>query len=411
MEGTKQTISNVLGEIEGVRAFDAPETGGEKTTDEIMDILLGKKGGPLPGGSRAQFAPMAGSDMEELRRWRDRNNEICEVNYSHPMFSSKPVIGRGIVLAKKLVRKLIKPILLPILAEQNEFNSSVTESVNALYKTTRQSFYQESMLESMNREIGALRKEIARLKPAGDEASAAETQAEPEEHSAADAYTEIDYAKFEDHFRGSREEIKERQKMYLPYLEGKKNVIDLGCGRGEFLELLKENRIYATGVDSYAEFVTDCNSRGLHVIEGDGIKYIHDLDEASVDGIFALQLAEHLQTSDLVRLCTDSYKKLTQGGILVIETPNPGCLSIYTNAFYLDPSHTKPVHPKMLEYFLRDAGFEKIEIVYTEASRLPYRLPLLNAESVVNLGEFNDGLNLLSDLIFGSQDYAIIAHK
>lgn len=81
------------------------------------------------------------------------------------------------------------------------------------------------------------------------------------------------------------------------------------------------------------------------------------------------------------------------------------------NSFYLDPSHNKPVHPKTMEYYLRKAGFSEVEILFTEASRSGYRLPLLSGKGVDNLEEFNNGINLVTDLLFGSQDYAVIAKK
>ena len=94
----------------------------------------------------------------------------------------------------------------------------------------------------------------------------------------------------------------------------------------------------------------------------------------------------------------------------MIETPNPTCVSTYLNSFYLDPTHNNPIHPKTLKFFLQQAGFSNIKIVFNEQSRIPYRLPLLEVENA-NLAEFNDGINFLSDVIFGCQDYAIIAEK
>lgn len=224
-------------------------------------------------------------------------------------------------------------------------------------------------------------------------------------------YEEINYFKFENNFRGTRNSIKNFQLNYINYYIGKDKIIDVGCGRGEFLELLKEHNISAIGVDLYEEFVEYCKHKGLNAVYGDGIKYIQNLDNESIEGIFASQVAEHLQTEQLVTFCNESYKKLKTGCYFIMETPNPTSLSIYMNAFYIDPSHVKPVHPKTLEFLLKEAGFRDIRIEYTEASKPKYKLPLLNAENITNLSEFNDGINLLSDIIFGSQDYAIIAKK
>lgn len=223
------------------------------------------------------------------------------------------------------------------------------------------------------------------------------------------SYESIDYFDFENHFRGSREVVKERQCQYLQYFQDCKQVIDIGCGRGEFLELLKENGISALGVDSYEEFTSYCMSRGLNAVTADGIKYLQQA--GTVDGIFVGQVVEHLKLEQIIALCNAAYKKLCKEGCLVIETPNPTSLAIYTHAFYVDPSHIKPVHPLTMQYLLEKAGFKNIEIVYTEASKLETVIPELKLEAGTDIQAFNKVMHIVSDTLFGSQDYAIIAKK
>ncbi|MBQ3517599.1 MAG: class I SAM-dependent methyltransferase [Lachnospiraceae bacterium] len=394
MVETKATIDKIISEIE-TNTPVVPQQG-KMNINQVMEILLDRNtvatesvGEPSVGNSEYNF------DMSELKRWRDKNNQIYSIKLERPLYSNRPVIGKLVVFVKKVTRKLLRPVLYPILTEQNEFNASVTASINALYNnelTTQQFIYTQ---KEVNETIKVLNQRIQILE-----------QKEP-----SNSYEKINYASFESYFRGNEEDIKKTQSSYIPYFEGKQNVLDLGCGRGEFLQLLKENNISAIGVDSFGEFVQKCKSSGLEVIQGDAIDYIKQVAEKTLGGIFASQLVEHLSIQQLVELCNEAYKKLEDGGCIVLETPNPTCLSIYTNAFYIDPSHVKPVHPKLLEFILREAGFEKIEVVYTESSKIGYRLPLLDMKEAVNISEFNDGINLLSDVIFGSQDYAIIATK
>lgn len=223
------------------------------------------------------------------------------------------------------------------------------------------------------------------------------------------AYYSIDYMDFENHFRGSKEKIKEAQKQYLPYFKGKENVVDLGCGRGEFLELMKENQIKAVGVDLYQEFVNYCNMLELNAVHADAISYLKSCDK--VGGIFAGQLAEHLTLEQLLELCEVAYEKLEQGGYFVLETPNPTCLAIYANAFYIDASHVKPVHPLSLEYYLKKTGFENVKIVYTENSRIMQKIPEISVNGLQNEKEFNQTMQKVSHMLFGSQDYAAVAQK
>ncbi len=219
-------------------------------------------------------------------------------------------------------------------------------------------------------------------------------------------YDKIDYFDFENHFRGSIDSIKKAQEIYLEYFRDKTNVIDIGCGRGEFLSLMKDSGIAAHGVDIYEPYVDYCNMKGLSAVCGDGADFLSK--QESVDGIFVGQVVEHLKTGEIIRLCSVAYEKLSEGGCIVIETPNPTSLAIYTNAFYIDPSHIKPVHPLTMKYFLEKAGFTEIDIVYTEHSRPPFRIPELDIEGA---GEFNSAMKNVSELLYGSQDYAVIAKK
>lgn len=236
----------------------------------------------------------------------------------------------------------------------------------------------------------------------GEAVSVVQPQAE-------DEYSCIDYFDFENHFRGSREAIKEVQRQYIPYFEGKDRVLDLGCGRGEFLELLQECHINAIGVEYYTEFAEYCKIKGLDVVEDDAIAYLEKQEK--VGGIFAGQLIEHLKVNQVVRLCELAYEKLEEGAYIVLETPNPMSLAIYTHAFYIDPSHNKPVHPFLMEYFMKKAGFKDVEIVFTESSRYPMDIPKLAGQDIENIDAFNHSMEEVSRTLFGSQDYAIVARR
>lgn len=224
-----------------------------------------------------------------------------------------------------------------------------------------------------------------------------------------DEYSCIDYFDFENHFRGSRESIKEVQKQYVKYFIGRKNVLDLGCGRGEFLELLKENKVESVGVECYSEFAEYCKMKGLNVAEEDALAYLEK--QENVGGIFAGQLIEHLKVNQIVRLCQLAYEKLEEGAYVILETPNPMSLAIYTHAFYIDPSHNKPVHPLLMEYFMKKAGFKDVQILFTESSKYPVDIPKLSGNGIENIEVFNRSMEEVSRTLFGSQDYAIIGRR
>jgi O-antigen chain-terminating methyltransferase len=148
---------------------------------------------------------------------------------------------------------------------------------------------------------------------------------------------------------------------------------------------------------------------GLKASCGDGADYMAKMK--TVDGIFVGQVVEHLKTGEIIRLCETAYEKLEKGGCIIIETPNPTSLSIYTNAFYIDPSHVKPVHPLTMQYLLEKAGFRRVEIVYTPNSRPPINIPELKINSDGSTEEFNKAMKQVSQMLFGSQDYSAIAYK
>lgn len=172
----------------------------------------------------------------------------------------------------------------------------------------------------------------------------------------------FDYGRFAERFRGSEDYVRANQRFYLPYMEEAGSALDLGCGRGEFLELLRARGVRARGIESSAESVSYCRSKGLEVEEADLFEYVANLPEQSEDAIFASQVVEHLDPArlpELVRLCASRLRK---GGLLVFETPNPECLAIFATHFYLDPTHQRPIPSALLSFYMEEAGLGKIEV-------------------------------------------------
>jgi SAM-dependent methyltransferase len=166
----------------------------------------------------------------------------------------------------------------------------------------------------------------------------------------------LDYVAFEQQFRGSAAEIRRRQSAYVDLFRGRQNVTDLGCGRGEFLELLAEAGVPVTGIDSNQDMVDVCQARGLRVVLADLFDHLASLPDASLDGVFASQIVEHLHPSDIGRLIDLCRAKLKEGGVIVAETVNPHCPEALAN-FYLDPTHIRPVPPGLLRFMLEQAPF------------------------------------------------------
>ena len=220
----------------------------------------------------------------------------------------------------------------------------------------------------------------------------------------------FDYASFEDRFRGREEDIKNRQRVYLPYFKGRGVVLDVGCGRGEFLELLGEHHVEGRGIDLDLDMVLLCRDKGLEVAMQDGLSYLGALADESVDGVFASQLIEHLEPKQIIELVRLSHRKLTPRGVLILETPNPQCLMIFADSFYRDLTHVRPIHPETMKFLLEATGFREVELKYSAPVDAAMRLPSLGTDGAES-ERFNRGIERLNALLFGFQDYAVIGRK
>lgn len=443
----------LLGYMEKVREHYREKKiyGKNLKADEVIRRILGRPG--LQSLDSEDIPIHAELDLNELIRNRDGMNSSWSVAADRPITSHRKFIGRFIVFGKKVVRKFLRWYINPIADDVTRFNAYVTSAINEItnklllmernFKVIDRKLAQiekrldknEGQIESLSDlrtdlqqqwadityRVYKLRQLEARRASSEAEAAPAAENAQSLKSSKKDTGAdkglsepvEVDYFLFENRFRGSEEKIKEAMRYYLPWFEGRKNVLDIGCGRGEFLELMRENNIKARGIDVNEQFVDYCRQKGLDVKLNDGVTELEGLEDNSLGGIFMGQVIEHLEPKYLTRLLELAAKKLEPGAYLVIETPNPTMLSTFSNSFYLDLSHTKPVHPETMKFLMEYYGLEAVEIRYSESSKIPYSLPLLEArdEDIPNIESFNDGINLLNELLFGYQDYIVIGRK
>lgn len=177
-------------------------------------------------------------------------------------------------------------------------------------------------------------------------------------------YDSIDYVAFEAKFRGAREMVRARQEIYLPYFSEKAPILDVGCGRGEFLELLKARSLEGRGIDLSSGMVEFCRSLGLDVELSDVFDYLGKQPDDSLGGIFLGQVVEHMPPAAISAFYDMAGKKLRPGGIVIAETVNPLCPSALAN-FYLDPTHERPVHPDLLMFLAETKGLSPVELLFS----------------------------------------------
>jgi SAM-dependent methyltransferase len=222
---------------------------------------------------------------------------------------------------------------------------------------------------------------------------------------------------FEDQLRGSEERIAVEQKKYVEWFAGAENVLDAGCGRGEFLELLRAAGVDARGIDTDPDMVAHCVSKGLRAQEGDLIAHLEGIDDTSLGGVFLGQVAEHLESATLMALPGLLFQKLKPGAAVVLETINPTCLTTFSGALYADPTHIRPIHPRALEYLLRAAGFEGATIMFSAPVAVSDRLAPLRESAPVDpavkdvLLQMNANIAKLNSVLYSYGNYAMAARK
>lgn len=211
------------------------------------------------------------------------------------------------------------------------------------------------------------------------------------------------YKSFEDHHRGSRDLIKSRLSVYIPFIKRVQSIypdaiaLDLGCGRGEWLQLLQDSQLSAYGIDQDDGMLSACRSRGLNVQTGDAIAHLKSLPNDSLSIISGFHIAEHLSLDDLQTLIKESLRILKPAGLVILEAPNTENLVVGTSSFYLDPTHQRPLPSALLNFLAGYYGFARTKVLGLQESAV-----LVEPETPVSLVA----------VLFGvSPDYAMIAQK
>ena len=268
---------------------------------------------------------------------------------------------------------------------------------------------------------GALRQELERLRAQPSPQAAAEAGGA----SAHDPGTQLaaprdshKYVGFEDRFRGAGVDIRARYADYADQFEGAADVLDAGCGRGEFLEILRDRGIGAAGVDVNPQMVAECRERGLQVTEGDLLSHLASLPDGALGGLFAAQVVEHLEPAYLLRFIDTAFLKLRPGSRIVLETINVASWSAFFQSYVRDITHVRPLHPETLAYLVGAGGFRNVAINYRSPippehllARAPEPADQEDERLAVLAAAFNRNVDELNRLLFADQDYAVVAER
>ena len=341
------------------------------------------------------FTPQI-SEEDNFRYDLDTLNRVWNINLEREILSRNKLFS----FVKKVIRKLTRWYITPMMQDQITFNSYAVRSINNLNKQMeKQNERLEKLLDKKAEEIKVLLSEK-------------EVRIKKLEEIEKENDFDMDYLAFENKYRGSEESIQKLQEKFVRLYAGKDNILDIGCGRGEFMKtLLNAGKQYVFGMDINPQMVEKCKKDGLSVELRDGVSYLYDNDNLNLGGIFSSQVIEHLKPSQIVKLIRGAYKNLQEGSPLILETINPMALVTQTMAYTLDLTHRQYVHPFTIEMLLKEHGFKKVEFIYS--SPVDIEAPVLkdNDMDPKELEKLNEKIIRMHEMLFGYQDYAVIAWK
>jgi SAM-dependent methyltransferase len=312
-----------------------------------------------------------------------------------PVTAEREAGGGPKGFVKRLLRKFMRWYVEPLAADQRVFNNSVLKLIDALSERTDAAIAGREQAERLVRE---LEERVVRLERRGPSAAGTPAAATVAAQPAAAALP--DYFAFESRMRGSVEGVRDRQRPYVDDFRNAAPVLDIGCGRGELLMLLRDAGLEARGIDADADMVAYARGEGLDVEQADLVEHLGGLEDSSLGGIFMGQVVEHLPPGTLARALELAAAKLRPGGVLVAETINP-LSPIALRNYFADLTHAQPLVPETLELLARQAGFANTELRFLNepAERLTEPDDPVIAANVRRLNE----------LLFAPLDYALVA--
>jgi O-antigen chain-terminating methyltransferase len=360
-----------------------PADAGVSSAPEVdVNALVQRLREELAGGPNG-----GGAGRAQLLAARRRAERLWAVSAERPLERRPGLKGLLSQPVKRLLRPFLRWYVEPLAAEQRMFNDVVLKLFDGIIEEVDRG---EQGREAALRSLGELEERLTRVERRGGAAGAAR----PATVAAQPAASAVpDYFAFEARMRGSTTDVRERQRPYVDDFRDAAPVLDVGCGRGEFLGLLRDAGIEARGVDADADMVAYARGEGLEVEQADALAYLEAAQPGSLGGIFAAQVVEHLPPATLYRLLELAARALRPGGLLVAETINP-LSPLALRSYFADLTHAQPLVPETLALLAGQAGFRDVKTRFLNAPRLA-----------------DDVDERIRDILFAPLDYAILARS
>jgi 2-polyprenyl-3-methyl-5-hydroxy-6-metoxy-1,4-benzoquinol methylase len=344
-----------------------------------VEALVARLREELAGGPNG-----AGEGRGQLLAARHRAERLWAVSADRPLERRPGLKGWVAFPVKKLLRPLLRWYVEPLAHEQRMFNDVVLKMVDGILEEVDRG---ERSREEAVKTLGELEERLTRVerRGAGTDRAPATVAAQPA------AAAVPDYFAFEARMRGSIADVRDRQRPYVDDFRDAAPVLDIGCGRGELLGLLRDAGIEARGIDADSDMVAYARGEGLDVDQADAIAHLEGLPDRSVGGIFAGQVVEHLPAATLFRFLELAAQKLRAGGPLIAETINP-LSPLALRSYFADLTHAQPLVPETLELLAKQAGFRVTETRFLNPPR-----------------HADDVDERIREILFAPLDYALVA--
>jgi SAM-dependent methyltransferase len=330
-----------------------------------------------------------GGDLRSrVLAWRQQAERAWRVSAERPLPRRPGAKGALALPVKKLLRPFLRWYVEPVAAEQRVYNEALLKLLDIVLERLDQV---EARGDAASRTQTEFEERLLRVERRPVSERVQTTPSDKLSQGGLTAPPIPDYFAFEARMRGSTADVRERQRPYVDDFRDAAPVVDLGCGRGEFLGLLRDAGVEARGVDADADMVAYARGEGLDVTQADVLAYLESLEDASLGGIFAAQLVEHLPPATLLRLLELATRKLRPGGLLVAETINP-LSPLALRAYFADLTHAQPLVPETLVLLAKQAGFRDVQTRFLNAPR-----------------HVEDVDERIRDILFAPLDYAIVA--
>ena len=326
------------------------------------------------------------------------------------------VAHKGLLKKKNLAAKIGRlddDLNALITAQDREWDAYVNNHATVVFKSLEWKIEkleaEYSQVKTLLANFVNLERAIDRLIGRIDAAAPAPAASRHELSAAKEKLSVFQYADFERRFRGDETAVREKLQRYVPHFTGSGPILEIGCGRGEFLELLRQEGKSALGIDRSDSMLEHARAKGLDCHREDALAFLKTQPDASFAGIFSSQVIEHFPPDYLTKVVSESFRVLRPGAVIVLETINPLSLFAWSRIFLLDVTHQKPLHPEYMRYLTETAGFTRVEILFGEAPAGERLEEVSSAQESARA--LNANVDRLNDLLFAPVEYAVKGFK